>query len=466
MRSTAGIVLAAALSIAMSGCAGPSALDAPDGGRTDAYEPGVPNFDIESVVRVDDDRASVEVYYSFPYASLVFVQSDERFEAEYEMTVRLIERMTERVEAERSAGRRISVTSYDSTLGFHPHSGQISLHVPTGEYVVRAVMTDVETRESTERRQSVRVVAAGSGDAHLGRILLEGTGSSGRTEPVVSRHMPARMDSLFASIDLYNMRDGSDIDVTMSLVRYETDSTFAAPPYWFIPSRASIAYRGVDWTTSDTIQISRRSLDGAGERASVQFLLPSLERGVYRLRIEGRDSSRALELRRERVLSVKNETFPRISMLDDLIESLAYIAYDNEIDHIREGDTPGERKRRFDAFWGSLVTNRNLAGNLVELYYSRIEEANLFFTGYKEGWMTDRGMIFTVLGPPAYIDRRMDLEIWHYSYGDRDPVNTFVFEQAREGRDGPFDTYILQRKPYYQNAWARAIDRWRDGTIL
>ncbi|MEX0600301.1 MAG: hypothetical protein WD205_06650, partial [Rhodothermales bacterium] len=213
MRSTAGIVLAAALSIWMSGCAGTSALDAPEEGRTEAYEPGAPNFDMESVVRVEDDRASVEIYYSFPFASLVFVQSNERFEAEYEMVVRLIDRSTERVEAEQSDIGRLTVSSYDSTLGFHPHSGRLSLRASPGDYVVRAVMADVETRARAERRQSVRIVAAGSGDAHLGRILLEGTGSSGRTEPLVSRHVSARMDSLFASINLYNMQDGSDIDV-------------------------------------------------------------------------------------------------------------------------------------------------------------------------------------------------------------------------------------------------------------
>lgn len=438
----------------------------PDAGRTSTYEPGVPNFDMEALVRVNGDHPAVDVHYSFPLASLVFVRSGERYEAAYELLIRLIDRSSETFVTERYRTESLSVGDYDSTLSFHPHIGRLVLDVPPGEYVAEAVLTDAESGASARRRQLVNVAGLGNGDTFVSRVLLEAKGSSGAVEPIISLHMPAMLDSLRASIQLYNLGDRGDFELSMSLVRFEADSTVASPPYWLIPSRGSLAYRGIDVGAADTIQTSRRALRDAGASAVVQFSLPRLERGLYRLRITGRDTSGAAVVDRERFLSVKNPTFPRITRLEDLIESLAYIAYDNEIEAIREGSSPDDRKRRFDAFWGALVSNRNVAANLIELYYSRIEEANLFFTGYKEGWMTDRGMIFTVLGPPVYIDRRIDTEIWYYSYGDRDPANTFVFERVRPNRDEPFGTYILQRRPYYQNEWARVLDRWRDGTVL
>jgi len=40
--------------------------------------------------------------------------------------------------------------------------------------------------------------------------------------------------------------------------------------------------------------------------------------------------------------------------------------------------------------------------------------ANYFFTSYKPGWMTDRGMIYIVLGPPVILHKGDDFEEWIY----------------------------------------------------
>ncbi len=466
MARTVTTSVAAALCLWLSACATPSAIDSPHAGQTAAYEPGVPNFDMESIVGMEGERSIVEVFYTFPVSSLVFVQANERYEAEYELVVRVLDRSTEALMSEQTETDSLSVSAYDSTLSFHSQTGRLVLDVPPGEYVLEAVLTDSESGESARRRQGIRVPSAENADPYVSRILLEGKRDAGIVEPVISMHLPARMDSLRASIQVYNLPERDALELSMSLVQFEVDTSVASPPYWLVPSRGSLAYRGIDYDAADTIQVTRRALRDASESTTVQFSLPRLERGLYGLTITGLDSSGTVVVGRERTISVKNPTFPQMTLLEDLVESLAYIAYDNEIESMEEGASSEERKRRFDAFWGALVSNRNVAANLIELYYSRIEEANLFFTGYKEGWMTDRGMIFTILGPPAYVDRRMDMERWHYSYGDRDPVKTFVFERVRHNRDDPFETYILQRRPYYQTEWSRAIDRWRDGKVL
>ena len=38
------------------------------------------------------------------------------------------------------------------------------------------------------------------------------------------------------------------------------------------------------------------------------------------------------------------------------------------------------------------------AKSLIAIYYNRIQNANLHFTTFKEGWKTDRGMIYVVFG--------------------------------------------------------------------
>lgn len=465
-RRTFGIIISAGALLVLASCSGPRAIDSSDSGRTRAYEPGVPNFDMETVVRARGDSAVVEVHLSIPFASLVFVRDGEAFAAAYEMVAEVTDRSSKSLVEEQIDSRSLRVSDYDSTLSMLPHVRRLDLHVPAGSHVVQITLTDLKTGESVRRRQAVSVPALGEGEPYVSRIHLEARRDGHAFEPHVSLHMPAMMDSLRASIQLLNVRPEGGLTISMELVRFESDTSVASPPYWLVPPRGSLAYRGVFYDKADTLQVTRRDLGEAEGDAVVEFSLPQLNRGMFGLTIEGTDSSDEPFIQRERILSVKNETFPQIALLDDLVEALAYIAYESEIEFIQEAETPAEKKRRLDAFWGSLVPNRNLAANLIKLYYGRIEEANLFFTGHKEGWKTDRGMVYVVMGPPFYVDRRVNTEIWHYSYADENPVKTFVFEKAQNAGDDVFVSYILERRPYYQQEWFRAIDLWRSGDVL
>lgn len=459
------MVWAVGLGIILSSCSGLSEIDSPDAGRTSSYELGVPNFDMEAVVRLRGDRPNVEVYYSIPRASLVFVQAGEHFQARFEVSVRIAERESETLVGEWSEVDTLTLHTYDETITFDRIGGRTDLEVLPGDYVVTVSVADAANDGVATRRQAVQIPSSQPDGAYLGRPLIEGRGDGGVIEPILALHIPASIDSLRSSVQILNPA-GERVEVILQLLKFPSDTSVASPPYWLVPSRGSLAYRGIDWERADTIQVTRRVVSAADESAEIVFSLPDLTQGMYRLSISARTSAGEMRDSHQRMLSVKSATFPALQLLDELVEALAYIAFDDEIDAIRSAATTEEMKRRFDAFWGSLVPNRNLANNLIELYYGRIEEANLFFTGYKDGWKTDMGMIYTIYGPPLYVDRRIDSETWYYSYSDRDPLRTFEFERAAMHRDGPFETYILQRRPYYQREWSRIIDQWRRGRIL
>ena len=468
-RETSGFIIASLLALSLlatASCSGSRAVDAADAGRTRAYEPGVPNFDMEALVRVQDEDVIVEAHLSMPLTSLVFVRDGEMFAAEYELITEVIDRTSEDLVLSEIETFPLRVTEYDSTVSTLPHTRTLQFDVPPGDYVVELSLTDLETGESVTRRQSVEVPALDGGEPYISRIHLEAQREGREFEPLVSLHMPAKMDSLRASIQLLNVRPEAGLTAVMELVRFKSDTAAASPPYWLVPSRGSLRYRGVFYDDADTLQVTRRSLEAAEGDAVVEFSLPQLTRGMYGLTIRLLDGAGEQTVQRERILSVKNETFPQIALLDDLVEALAYLAYDDEIEYIQDAATAAEKKERFDAFWGSLVANRNRAANLIELYYGRIEEANLLFTGFKEGWKTDRGMVYIVMGPPMFVDRRVETVTWHYSYSDANPIRTFVFERARDSREDAFENYVLERRPYYQQEWTRSLDLWRSGDVL
>jgi len=421
---------------------------------------------METVVRSQDGSTSVETHLSIPYSSLVFVSAGEEFEAEYEILIEVLDRETKSAIREESDTEFLRFASYDSTILPSPHVRMMHLDVSAGSYIFEVSLTDRKSGTSATRRQGVEVPHLDSDDAYVSRIHLEAQRDGGPFEPLVSLHIPSMMDSLRASVQVINAGRQHDFTMAMSLLQFKSDTSVASPPYWLAPTRGSLASRGIFYEDADTIQVSQRTLSASTEEAVVEFLLPTLSSGIYRLSIDGVSANGDTIIELERTLSVKSATYPQIADLNDMIEALAYIAFEDEIAYIEDADSPTEAKRRFDAFWGARVANRNLAASLIRLYYGRIEEATLYFTGYKEGWKTDRGMVYVVMGPPLYVDQRIDSETWHYSYGDRDPANTFVFERVQFYSDQPFENYVLQRRPYYQREWTRAIDLWRRGAIL
>lgn len=464
MAGHGSAVLCLLFSVLWSACSGGSALDAPGAGRSVAYEPGLPSFDLEAIPTVRDGQPGVDAYVSLPRASLVFTATDSSFVARYDLSVQVKDAEGRDTEAFVSVGDTLEVASAEETRSYGrlPHHERFAL--APGTYVVEVVLEDGETGEQAVRRQRVEVAGL-TGEPRLSRpLLLADMQRGGPVEPAVALHVPAYRDSLQARIEVYDAPASAVLALQVSELR--ADTTVAAPPFWISPSRGSLVYRGVDDEAAAVVFTAAEPL-GSDREQRVTFALPQLAQGIYRLdfHLRGPDGDTLAYQRRD--LSVKGVAFPQLATLAELVAALDYIAYPREMDFITAGETPQERRRRFDAFWGALVPDRRVAANLLRLYYERVEEANLLFTSVKPGWKTDRGMVYVVFGAPGYVEETMEGETWYYGYGEQDPASTFTFERADYYGDGdPFGQYVLLRQPVYERAWTRAIDRWREGSAL
>jgi GWxTD domain-containing protein len=434
---------------------------------------------MEAVATVRDDGPGIDVYLGIPYASLIFLKQGDVHVARYEALVQVFDHRGKDIIEEFPWDETVSTQDYGLTQRFESIIVEKRFVLVPGEYVVQTVLQDANSQKQAERRLRLTVFGSSQSEAMLTRIRMEAKVEAGPFEPVVAYHLPSRLDSLRAIAEIYSAPVGEDVLVEMYLTRFRSDSTVAAPPYWLTPPVGSLAYRGIDYSTEDTIQVSRRTLRRLEENVTIEFSIPALEFGNYRVFIqasvvstEAADTTDTGErgrilLQRQRDLSVKSLDFPHVTTLDQLVASLAYIALDREIAEIREATTVPETRIRFDRFWGSLVNNRQAALNLIKQYYGRIEEANLFFTAHKEGWKTDRGMVYLILGPPMYVENLFDGEVWHYSYSDRDAINTFKFKRVRAlDSEAGYDNYVLIRRPYYERMWSMAIERWRSGNAM
>jgi len=110
-----------------------------------------------------------------------------------------------------------------------------------------------------------------------------------------------------------------------------------------------------------------------------------------------------------------------VNNIDEAIDQLIYIANPDEIDHMEDGKDEEEKSKRFLEYWKSKDPSPgNDENEVFQEYFGRVNFANEQFSHYREGWQTDRGMVFIILGPPNNVDRHpfeydsKPYEIWEY----------------------------------------------------
>ncbi|HTE31060.1 MAG TPA: GWxTD domain-containing protein [Chryseolinea sp.] len=147
--------------------------------------------------------------------------------------------------------------------------------------------------------------------------------------------------------------------------------------------------------------------------------------------------------------------YPRLAKIESLADPLIYVCTKQEFTRVKEakGD-----KKAFDKVILSITGSSDRAKDFIRNYFKRVEWANTFFTSYKEGWKTDRGMIYILFGLPDELYRFSDREVWNYK--SNDVKITFNFVKSRTLFDP--ENYVLIREKQFQETWYEKIDLWRN----
>ena len=156
-----------------------------------------------------------------------------------------------------------------------------------------------------------------------------------------------------------------------------------------------------------------------------------------------------------------DDEFPKVTRAVQLLEATRYITTRKEYEKLK---AMPDRKKAIDQFWLETGGNYDRARMLIRAYYNRVQDANLLYTSYLEGWKTDRGMIHIIFGKPQSIYRDEETEQWTYNGIPGFPELLFVFRKM----NNPFTTndYSLIRQPVYENVWFQAVDQWRQGRVV
>ena len=144
--------------------------------------------------------------------------------------------------------------------------------------------------------------------------------------------------------------------------------------------------------------------------------------------------------------------YPEYKKLEELIDPLTYITTPTELKNLKGN----MNKKAFEQFWLGTYGTKFRAKSAIKFYYNRLEQANILFTDYKQGWKTDRGIVYTIYGKPDEVYRSKRTEVWYYNDG-------IEFEFIRISTLFTSDMYVLKREKAYEKYWYQQVGRIRKG---
>lgn len=348
---------------------------------------------------IESGKTRLDVFVQVPYSEIQFVKASAGFESKYNLTVSVFDEDKDNLLVEKSWSEKITVKEFDQTISKYNYNLSLrSFNLEPGKYLMRTAFEDVDSRKeyAAENVINVRKLEQEFAMSDIMLIskqtVIEG---SSKIIPNVSRNVAAKKDGIPFFFEVYSSMP-REVKIEYSVLDNGKDKVY----------KEEVA-RQID---SGRTQIFHNIKD------------VDLGLGNYILAADVKDDKNDLA-----VSTIKNFVSrwmgvpTSIRDLDKAIAQMVYIATSSELDEINDSKSKEEKIQKYLAYWKKKDPDPQSEDNPVfDEYYRRVVFANENFSHYVEGWRTDRGMVFIILGAPNNIDRHpfeydsKPYEVWEY----------------------------------------------------
>lgn len=435
-------------------------------GANEIPSPGLPFISLAASSNVTENgNTQALIYLSISENSLIFKRQQDSLVSRVNVNIEILSK-DNKAEVNRMYqllfGKDSDAKYYDQNTIHLERKFAIS----PGKYIVRASITDLHSGKQTTTEQNISVPDPKKDSVFISKVrFYEKANPDEKFIAVNNYDINAGFDSLKFAFQLTNGANAEALKVQSRLIRFEADTSPARSMSGRNHRKSSLEYKGLDYTKTETIQSTQRDLESSGS-VTIENSFTDLKKGNYRFEVSAR-TSEGQQFFEIRDFSIKSKNFPQIKTPRELALPLIYIMKEDEYNELLQIKSEDSLKSAIDAYWLRNIRNAPKAKRILQLYYERVEQANLQFSNYKEGWKTDMGMIYILFGPPLYKDAGFGEMTWFYEFdsGSRNP--SIYFEDTRYGNiKFPFQNYVLQRSAALFNLQYRQIQSWNDGSIL
>lgn len=467
IKSLKHLLLGCSFLALFASCSTPENLQI-ETGSLDEFVPGFPKFSLGAFIDYENPYfPELIVALQIQNNSLIFKKNENgKFESKIGLSAWLYDsEKNSRQLSDLAQERIITVDSYEESQSKKKLKIKERFKIKPGRYELSVQVDDVFSQKSQTKTLKILVEDVRKTSLTVGGLALVGKQENEEfLEPILTYHIEQNVSDLDAKIQLVFKENRVPAQVKAYLLVFKTDTLSARLPFYNQPNRGSLEYKGIDFSKTDTLNLAYSQNQDELGTVTLKIPIPKLAIGNYRLSIESQAPDSSKKQYRARDFSIKHTGFPELKTYDDLLNPLIYIATKDEFDEILNKQNEGNQKQAFEQFWAKMDVNKQKASSILKMYYSRVEEANMLFSTYKEGWKTDKGMIYILFGNPQIVEETIEGEHWIYRQHSENPNDTFIFRRIR-GQENffPFEQFILDRNRFQERMYLNAVDDWRNG---
>lgn len=379
-------------------------------------ESGQVFFDAVPFASSLSDSTRLDLYLSVPNAAITFDRSGNQFVGRYQARLKIDGGGKSWLDSTfiRTVKAGATITGVKPGVEFY----QLSVSVPSGAYVASLELMDLRTNLVVSNKRSVTVADyfhspfTMSGLLLVAKIREDSTGYV--ITPMVTEDVSKFPDGYFLFFEAYN---------NSGRTRFTIHASYKTPDG-----------RKVMSTSFD------KTIPAGTSQQWVRMPVSGVARGSYVAELVAtppEDSTQKLASS-ERMVSIEGSLTKLPMSEDDLtdkISQLRYVATQSEMDYVKDGASLAERQKRYAEFWQKLdPTPGTPLNEAMDDYFQRIQYANDKFRSYAPGWLTDKGRVYIIFGPPDNIStdpfrgEGKSVETWQYY--DRGLRAVFVDESG------------------------------------
>lgn len=357
-------------------------------------------IDILNFAGEDPNFSRVDVFVQVPYNEIKFLRKDNNFAAAYSITVSVFDESKNKLITEKMWNETVETNEFNQTINRYNFNLSFrSFSLKPGKYFFRTAVEDKDSKNSYILENQVIVndflqFISISDIILISKRTVSDDGNS-KILPNVSKNVASQKEGIPIFLEVYAQNDQ---ELTLHFIIIDK-------------SNKVIFKNSKDYT----IEMGKNQIFYTYN--NTELSLGNYILNVTAVNSEGQtiaSSSKKIESRWMGLPSSIND-------IDKAIDQMIYIASDSEIKRIKAGSTPEEKMNLFADYWKKKdptpLTEEN---EFFNEYYRRVDFANKQFSHYTEGWKTDRGMVYIILGAPNNVDRHpfefssKPYEVWEY----------------------------------------------------
>lgn len=349
-------------------------------------------------------RFDLKCFVSMEYDRLHFVKKDSLFYAEYDLGVAIYADDGSDVPLDQKKSRhKVSVKKYtDTESRILKNIHTFAFDLPEGNYTVALYAKDVNSEQDYKVEEDLSFISNKALYAVTEPLIVQLKNQNFSPDsivPLVSNVIDIKNDKAAVFFEVFADQAGLDYTISYEIVNYRGEMV----------SKNLLKRRSVEKINYEVIKLQGDSIEIGNYTMDLKIV------------IGGKTFDRSINF-----LIKWKEFFINFSDLREAVRQMAYIVPDDSLNKVLKG-SDAEVESYFKTFWKVKTLELGGTNPLLEEYYRRIAFANIHFkTPKKQGWKTDMGQVFCIMGEPeeiqsfAFPKNQRPYETWvYYSKGQQ-----------------------------------------------